>query len=344
MERLNKYLARAGIASRREAEELIRQGRVTIDGRTVTDVSEVVDPDGQIVKVDGVRVKRRPPVYLLLHKPAGVVCTTGEADRAPRAIDFAPPGVGALHTVGRLDKDSEGLVILTNDGDFTDRLTHPRNEVPKRYRVLARGKVTNEALARLKKGVWLAEGRARATAARIIKVGPPGTLLEIELREGMNREIRRMLAKLGYKVKSLVRTAIGPLKLGGMRPGDVRPLAREEVLALLRAAEAPPPLKPAPKAETRAEQKPAPARKPPATRTAPSPARLPAAEKRRAPAEPPPAKPRPEPPSRPAAEPRFERLPDPPPEPERPRPAYVPDADGVIVVRRPPVRFRGEEE
>jgi 23S rRNA pseudouridine2605 synthase len=322
-ERLHKVLAHAGIASRRECEELIRQGRVTVDGRAVSELGLLVDPRAQAIKVDGVSVRIRPPVYFLLHKPKGVVCTTAEGERSPRAIDYAPKGAGPLHTVGRLDRDSEGLVILTNDGALTEALAHPRHEVPKTYRVLARGRVSPDAIARLKRGVWLAEGKARASEVRVVSPRPRATLLEIELREGMNREIRRMLAKLGHKVESLVRTGIGPLRIAGMKPGDVRPITREEVEALLRPA---PPVKKKKPARPRPAGADAPrAAKPGGGARPERGAREPAAEAKKAAA-------------------REERLPDPPPEPPRPKPRYEPDADGVIVVRRPGARFFEEEE
>ncbi len=239
-ERLHKFLAHAGVGSRRACEELIRQGRVTVGGRVVREMGVLVDPDRDVVKVDGERVKRRAPAYYLLYKPRGIVCTTAEEERGRRAVDLAPrrapPG---LHTVGRLDKDSEGLVILTNDGALTERLTHPRFQVPKRYRVLARGRVGPEAIAKLKRGVWLAEGKARASAVRILRVSRTATLLDIELREGINREVRRMLAKVGAKVKKLTRVSIGPLRIDGLAPGEARSLRPEEVEALARAAEAP---------------------------------------------------------------------------------------------------------
>lgn len=317
-ERLQKVLAHAGIASRRECEELIRQGRVSVDGKVVEELGRLVDARAQAIKVDGVPLKIRPPVYFLLHKPKGVLCTTAEREQGRRAVDFAPRGAGPLHTVGRLDRESEGLVILTNDGALTEALTHPRHEVPKVYRVFARGKIGEDAIARMKRGVWLAEGKARASAVRVLGARPRGTMLEIELREGMNREIRRMLAKLGHKVESLVRVAIGPLRMGGMKPGEVRPIMREEVQALLR---------PAPLARKPEKKKPARPATPEAMRkrAAEDDRKRVLAEHKRAERE------------------RAERLPDPPAEPAPPRPSYEPDADGVIVIRRPGARFSEEE-
>ncbi len=234
-ERLHKVLARAGVASRRNAEQLIAQGRVSVDGRVVREMGVKVDPQAQRIAVDGEAVRLPDPVYLVLHKPKGVVCTSGEKDRAPRAIDFAPRGSPRLFAVGRLDKESEGLIILTNDGDLTARLTHPSYQVPKTYRVSVRGVVDPPTLERLKKGIWLAEGKARLKEARVLRTRTEETLLEVTLTEGMNREVRRLLAKVGHPVRSLVRIRLGGLELGDLRRGAVRRLRREEVAALKAA-------------------------------------------------------------------------------------------------------------
>jgi 23S rRNA pseudouridine2605 synthase len=347
MERLHKFLAHAGVGSRRDCEDLIRQGRVSVDGEVVREMGAVVDPARQRVKVDGVPVKSRPPVHFLVNKPAGFLCTTAEGERGRRAIDLVPRRVPGLHTVGRLDKESEGLVILTTDGALTEKLTHPRFEVPKVYRVLAAGRIGREEIEKLLRGVWLAEGKARASTVHVRRVSHTATLLDIELREGMNREIRRMLARLGHKVKKLTRTGIGPLRIEGLPVGGARPLSQAEVDALVRAAEAPP--------------EPAPLRRKPATRDAPAGRPGPrgaggaergpveAAEGRLAPkgmtGPGAPSLPRERGPARDAAQPRDRaaavRAPARavPPPPAR----YEPDEEGVIVIRRPPVRFSEEE-
>lgn len=236
-ERLHKILARAGVASRRNAEQLIAQGRVSVDGLVVREMGVKVDPQAQRIAVDGERVRLPDPVYFVLHKPKGVVCTSGEKDRAQRAIDFAPPGSPRLFAVGRLDKESEGLIILTNDGDLTARLTHPSYQVPKTYRVAVRGVVDAATLEKLKKGIWLSEGKARVKEARVIRTRTEESLLEVTLTEGMNREVRRLLAKVGHPVRSLVRIRLGDLELGDLRRGAVRRLRKDELDALRSAGE-----------------------------------------------------------------------------------------------------------
>src|SRR5262249_17401528 len=156
-------------------------------------------------------------------------------ERAPRAIDFAPKGSGRLHTIGRLDKESEGLIVLTNDGELTERLTHPRHDIAKTYHVLVRGQVAAEALAQLPKGVWLSEGKALVSALKVLRSTPGATLLEVELREGKNREIRRIFAKVGHPVKELKRVAIGPIVARGLKLGKVRPLEKDEIEVLREA-------------------------------------------------------------------------------------------------------------
>jgi len=235
-ERLHKILARAGFGSRRRCEELVVQGRVSVDGELVRVLGTEVDPERQRICVDGEAIRLARPVYLVLNKPRGVLSSSGGTDRAPCAAEFVPPGLGRVFCVGRLDKESEGLLLLTNDGALTERLTHPRHEVPKTYRALVRGRISAETVDRLRRGVFLAEGKARATVVRVLRQGPPGSLLEIQLKEGKNRQIRRMLARVGHPVKRLVRTAIGPLKLGRLERGAVRSLKPEEIEALKQAA------------------------------------------------------------------------------------------------------------
>jgi 23S rRNA pseudouridine2605 synthase len=235
-ERLQKVLAAAGVGSRRDCEELIRQGRVEVDRRVVTELGLRVDPDEQELRVDGevVRIARR--VYYLVNKPQNVVSTNYDPDGRPRVIDLVPPH-DHLFTVGRLDRSSEGLILVTNDGELANRLAHPRYGVPKTYRVEVAGHSTLEELEQLRKGVHLAEGRVQASEVHLKKRLKQSTLVEIVLREGRNREIRRMLARLGHKVLRLKRIALGPLKLGELKPGGHRKLDRREVAALRRASE-----------------------------------------------------------------------------------------------------------
>jgi 23S rRNA pseudouridine2605 synthase len=235
-ERLQKVLAAAGVGSRRDCEELIRQGRVEVDRRVVTELGLRVDPDEQELRVDGevVRIARR--VYYLVNKPQNVVSTNYDPDGRPRVIDLVPPH-DHLFTVGRLDRSSEGLILVTNDGELANRLAHPRYGVPKTYRVEVAGHPSPEELEQLRKGVHLAEGKVQASEVHLKKRLKQSTLVEIVLREGRNREIRRMLARLGHKVLRLKRIALGPLKLGELKPGGHRNLDPSEVAALRRASE-----------------------------------------------------------------------------------------------------------
>lgn len=226
--RLQKILAANGFGSRRECEALIEQGRVEIDGQTAR-----LGSKGNLlrneIKVDGQRLKQTKPVYLALFKPKGFLCTNRDQQGRQRALDLVPPSLGHLFLVGRLDRDSEGLILLTNDGAFSEHITHPRYGVPKVYRVLAAGDVTQETVAQLRKGVYLADGFAKAENVVIKGHHKQSTILEMTLTEGMNREIRRLLAKLGHKVLMLLRVAVGPVKLGKLAPGEWRHLSKQEI-------------------------------------------------------------------------------------------------------------------
>lgn len=235
-ERLQKVLAAAGLGSRRQCEELILAGRVDIGGAVVTELGTRVDPDRQSIRVDGVRLPRPKRVYYALNKPAGVLCTNRDPSGRPRAIDLVPTKHERLFTVGRLDLHSEGLILLTNDGELANRLTHPRYGVQKTYRVVVAGHPSREVLVRLRRGVHLAEGLARVAGVRVKGRQKQSTVLEMVLGEGRNREIRRVFARVGHKVLRLVRIGIGPLRLGDLPSGEHRSLSRREVDALRRAA------------------------------------------------------------------------------------------------------------
>lgn len=234
MERLNKYLAHAGVGSRRHCEELIVRGRVSVNGRAVRELGTKVEP-GDTVSVDGQPLHGEKLVYWLVHKPRGYLCTNFDPGRRPRAIDLVPHVTQRVYPVGRLDEDSEGLLLLTNDGELANRLTHPRFGVEKTYRVQVAGHPTHEDIEQLLKGVWLSEGHVRARRVRRLKSQGESTWLEIVLNEGKNREIRRMLARLNHKVLVLRRIAIGPVCLDKLRRGKARRLTLEE-LERLRAA------------------------------------------------------------------------------------------------------------
>ena len=236
MDRLNKFLAHAGLGSRRHCESLIRGGRVSIDGHVVTDLATRVAPD-QDVKVDGEPIRAEKHVYFLVNKPRGYLCTNHDPSNRPLAIDLVPQISQRVYTVGRLDEDSEGLLLLTNDGDLANRLMHPRYGVEKAYLVLVAGNPSPEDLKKLHEGVWLAEGHVKARHVKRLKRQGSSTWLRIVLSEGKNREIRRMLAKLEHRVLRLKRLEIGPLEIGSLRPGKSRPLTMSELKSVKRLAE-----------------------------------------------------------------------------------------------------------
>jgi len=235
-QRINKLLAAAGLGSRRQVDELITDGRVEINGKTITQVGVKVDADTAKISVDGEALKRHRPLYFAVHKPAGVLCTNSDPEGRPRVIDLVP-GHNRLFPVGRLDSSSTGLILLTNDGELAQRLAHPRNSVPKSYHVVVAGQVEMDSMRRLQRGIYLAEGFARVDGAKIRRVRKGCTEIEITLSEGKNREIRRVLARLGHKVITLRRLAIGPLRLANMPEGSYRPLSQEEVVQLYNAVE-----------------------------------------------------------------------------------------------------------
>lgn len=230
MLRLQRLLARAGVAARRDSERLIREGRVKVNGRTVTELGIQVDPARDVVEVEGRQVSLPAAVYLALHKPPGYVSSAQDERGRPSVLRLVPPAPG-LHPVGRLDVDSSGLLLVTNDGDFTYRLTHPRHQVPKTYRATVAGRPSAAALRRLEQGVELAEGRTAPGRARLV-----GAVVELTIHEGRKRQVKRMLAAVGHPVQALVRVAIGPVELGDLAPGESRSLRRAEVASLLRAA------------------------------------------------------------------------------------------------------------
>jgi len=235
-ERLQKVLARSGIGSRRSCESLITAGRVAVDGRTVTELGTRVDPFVQQVTLDGQRVRTERRLTLVVNKPRGVLCTNA-AETRPRVIDLVPFVAQRLYTVGRLDLDSDGLVLVTNDGLLAQVLTHPRHEVTKTYVAEVEGKVTQQALARVRGGVHLAEGSTGGAEVRVVGRSGPRTRLNVTIRRGLNRQVRRMLARAGLKVRRLTRIAIGPVHLGRLKPGASRPLSPTEQRAIERLLE-----------------------------------------------------------------------------------------------------------
>ena len=241
-EKLHKVLARAGIDSRRRCEDLIAQGRVEVDGTVVRDIAVRVDAASQRIRVDGEELPSPKAVHYLFYKPRGVLCTSATDESKPRVIDFFRHLAERVFTVGRLDEDSEGLILVTNDGSFADRVAHPRYEVSKTYDVVVADRVTGPQLSKIRAGVWIAEGKTRIEEVAVKKRGYGITVLRIRLIEGRNREIRRILARLGLRIRRLRRVGIGPLEVGTLKPGRARRLVGEEVTTLLAgAAEAAPP-------------------------------------------------------------------------------------------------------
>lgn len=234
MERLQKILSAAGLGSRRACEEFILAGRVTVDDVKVTRLGAKADPDLQAICFDGHPLRRPNKVYFLLNKPVGYLCTNKpDGSGRPLAVDLVKrPGL-RLFCVGRLDVDSKGAIIITNDGKISNYITHPRYKVSKTYRVRVRDKIDPTTLEGLRKGVWLSEGRTGSIDAKVIRETRKETLLRITLNEGKNRIIRRVMAKLGLKVTELERTRIGSLALGKLAPGSYRSLKTVEVKKLL---------------------------------------------------------------------------------------------------------------
>ena len=231
-ERLQKVLARAGLGSRRECEVVIAQGRVMVDGRVVKQLGTRVDATQQRIKVDGEALQLEKPAYYLLNKPRGFLTTNYDQAGRPRVVDILRGVPQRLFSVGRLDEASEGLLLLTNDGELTNRLTHPRYGVPKTYVVQVAGKPTSEDLAKMRKGIHLSDGKVSVDRVRSLGTRGKSTELEVVLSEGRNREIRRMFARLGHKVMRLKRTAIGPVSDKGLQPGEYRKLRPDELESL----------------------------------------------------------------------------------------------------------------
>jgi 23S rRNA pseudouridine2605 synthase len=244
--RLNKYLADHGVASRRKCDELIEKGKVSVDDQIVTELGLKIDPALQRVEIDGVVLKpeRTRLRYYLLHKPRGVVCTNERREARLRAIDMiTDPDKGRIYTVGRLDEDSQGLILLTNDGDFANRVAHPRYGVNKTYSVKLRGRVEADAIDKVRKGIRLSEGRTAPAFVKVLKRTNEWSLITVTLNEGKNREVRRVFAAVGYNVLQLRRTHIGTLSDRSLKEGKWRPLLREEVRELLeQSSEAAAPL------------------------------------------------------------------------------------------------------
>ena len=231
-QRLQKVLAAAGIDSRRNCEELILQGEVTVNGKVINSLPAFVDPDKDTIVANGRKIRAVEKVYYLLNKPKSVICTNSDPQGRRKAIDLINTP-DRIFCVGRLDFDTTGLIILTNDSELANRLTHPRYELSKVYEVTLREPITGEAIEKLKKGTFLAEGKTSKAALKVLKRSKQGSLVEITIRQGLNRQIRRMFARVGYKVKALRRTKIGSIGIKGLGVGKYKNLAEGQVAYLM---------------------------------------------------------------------------------------------------------------
>lgn len=232
--RLQKVLATAGLGSRRACENLITAGRVTVDDVPVHELGVRIDPDKNVVHVDGLRIQLDMSLLTLaLNKPLGVVSTMHDPEGRPTLAQFVADRPERLFHVGRLDADSEGLLLLTNDGELANRLTHPKYKITKTYTVQVEGRVPANLGAQLVKGIELEDGVASVDKYRLIDATPQASLVEVELHEGRNRIIRRMFESAGYPVTQLVRTKIGPIRLGDLRQGRVRVIGQTELGTLM---------------------------------------------------------------------------------------------------------------
>ena len=241
-QRLQKVLAHAGVASRRACEQLIADGRVSVDGISVTEAGVRVDPLTQEIRVDGSRILTNPElITLMLHKPAGVVTTMEDPEGRPTVAQYGrdylaehpelPDSLRLVH-VGRLDTETEGLLLLSNDGELSHRLMHPSFEIAKTYVAIVEGQVEPWVPRKLRRGIELEDGEAKADRVTVKDSGPRGSIVEITLHSGKNRIVRRMLDAVGHPVTRLARTRLGPLRMGNLRPGQTRPLSGEEIAAL----------------------------------------------------------------------------------------------------------------
>lgn len=232
-QRLQKVLAAAGVDSRRNCEELILEGRVRVNRQVVDELPAFVDQEKDIITVDGKRIKVADKVYFLLNKPKNVICTNSDPQGRTKAIDLIDTPE-RIFTVGRLDYDTTGAIILTNDSELANRLTHPRYELPKVYEVTIRESIEPGSLDKLKKGVWLSEGRTSRSAIKIIRRANTGSIVQMTIKQGLNRQVRRMFARVGYKVKALKRSQIGNISIKGMRLGAYKKLTPSQIAYLYK--------------------------------------------------------------------------------------------------------------
>lgn len=239
--RLQKHLAQSGVASRRKCEEIMLDGRVEVDGEVVTRLGTKIDPRTAVIRVDGTRLPPvSPHVYLVLNKPRGVVSTMSDPEGRSALDDYVADRPERLFHVGRLDTDTSGLILLTNDGDFAQKVAHPSYELQKTYVAEVDGAVAKETLQRLREGVTLEDGPVQVARCRLVSAGQGGakgrSIVELVIHEGRNRIVRRLLDEVGHPVRRLTRTAIGPVLLQDLKVGTLRELTSDELGALLDAA------------------------------------------------------------------------------------------------------------
>lgn len=238
--RINKYIAHAGIASRRKAEELIKQGQVTLNGQVVKELATIVK-SGDVVEVDGQPIYNEEKVYYLLNKPRGVISSVSDDKGRKTVIDLLPQVKERIYPVGRLDWDTTGLLLLTNDGDFTDKMIHPRNEIDKVYVARLKGIATKENLRPLTRGIVIDGKKTKPARYAILKVDPDKkrSVVELTIHEGRNHQVKKMFEAVGLLVDKLSRTRFGTLDLTGLQSGEARRLSKKEISQLHNAATQP---------------------------------------------------------------------------------------------------------
>lgn len=238
--RLAKFLSHAGIASRRQCEELLRQGKVKVNGNVITELGFQIDPDHDQIEFAGQIIQNEPAaVYVLLNKPPGFICSAYDPQGRPTVLDLVKNIEQRIYPVGRLDFDTAGLIILSNDGEFTNQMIHPRYKIEKRYEAWVKGKVADLELKAIRSGLLLDDGPTAAAESRIIKQENQKSLIEIRIHEGRKRQVKRMCEAIGHPVISLKRTGFAFLTLEGVREGQYRHLTAQEVIDLKRCADHP---------------------------------------------------------------------------------------------------------
>ncbi len=234
-QRLQKILATAGIDSRRKCEELILEGAVRVNGKIVDKLPAFADPEKDDIIVNGKKIRPARKIYFLLNKPKGVICTNKDPAGRKKAIDYIPTSE-RVFCVGRLDAGTTGIILITNDSELANKLTHPRYGLSKTYIVVVKGRIQSEQVEKIKRGIWLAEGKTGRSSVKILKKGHQESMIEVTIRQGLNRQVRRTLAKVGLPVKSLKRTRIGKLDSRGLGVGKFRTLTRAEIAYLKKGS------------------------------------------------------------------------------------------------------------